>query len=133
MLDLSKFVEAYLMSIEVDRIERKVKLSIREPDGTGWILAATGVSELMVLQMRMQNIIDRISVWTESAVDADCRERVFSLLSGRSATDRDDMESPLINRTVDEIQRGDSMLIELEPVYGASVLMLASGLSVAEA
>ncbi|MFM0607125.1 hypothetical protein PQR05_21605 [Paraburkholderia sediminicola] len=133
MLDLSKFVEAYLMGIEVDRVERKVVLSIKEPAGKGWILVATGVSELMVLQMCMQNIIDRISVWTGSAVDADCRERVFSLLSGRYATDRDDMESPLINRTVDAIQRGDSMLIELEPVYGASVLMLASGLSVAEA
>jgi hypothetical protein len=126
MLDLDKFVEATLIGFELDSVMGQVVFAIREPSGKLWHLVASGVSDLNISEMRLQNIIDRISVWKD-CVDMECKEKISSLIGNMFYT-----HLPAVGRIVGAIQRGESMLIELEPVYGASVLMLASGLSVSE-
>lgn len=120
----NKFIEGYLTGIAVDQLEKKIELSLQEPTGRCWVLTATNVSEFMVLQMRMQNIIDRISIWDSSSSDTDYRDKVFCLFHGKFANEKDDFNSPLISRTIEAIKHGNEILLELDPVYGAIVLML---------
>ena len=125
MLDFSKFVEGHLVGVKVYQAEKRVVLSLKEATGKSWILTATDVSEFMILQMCMQNIIDRISIWDASSEEEDYRNKIFSLIHGKFEGEKDDFSSPLINQTIEAIRRGEAMLVELEPVYGALVLILA--------
>ena len=132
MLDFSKFVEGYLIGVKVFQTEKRVAIFLQEVTGKNWMLTAKGVSEFMILQMCMQNIIDRISIWDISSDEVDYRSKIFSLIQGRFAEEKDDLNLPLINQAIDRIRRGDVILIELEPVYGALVLILASEVCLAE-
>ena len=132
MPDWNKFVEGHLIGIKVYQADKVAVLSLQEPAGKGWLLTATEVSEFMVLQMRMQNIIDRISIWNATSNDIDYRSKLYSLIHGKSVEGKDDLNSPVINKAVETIQRGDAVLIELEPVYGALVLILAKEVSLTE-
>lgn len=132
MLDFNKFVEGHLTGIKVYQTEKRAVLFLQEPAGRSWVLTATDVSEFMILQMRMQNIIDRISFWDASSNDVDYRSKLFSLMYGKFVEEKDDLNLPLINQAIETIRRGDAVLVELEPVYGALVLILARGVSLAE-
>lgn len=129
MHDLNKFVEGYLTGVNVFKQEKKIILSLQEATGTRWALTASDVSEFMVLQMRMQNIIDRISIWDISSNDFDYRSKLFSLINGKFAEENDDLNAPVITQFVESIRRGDAVLIELEPVYGAIVLIFTRNFS----
>ena len=132
MIDCGNLVEGYLTGIKVHQKEKKANLFLQETTGQNWVLTAIDVSELMVLQMCMQNIIDRISFWSSSNNDSDYRSKIFSLVCGKFAEEGDDLYLPSINKAVEMIQRGDALLIELEPVYGALVLILARDMSIAK-
>lgn len=125
MLDFNKFVEGHLTGVTVSQTEKRVVLLLQDSTGKNWALTATDVSEFMILQMSMQNIIDRISVWDASSSDIEYRRKIFSLMYGKFAEEKDDLNLPLINRVIETIRCGDAILVELEPVYGALVLMLA--------
>lgn len=131
MLDLSKFVEGYLTGVTVYREEKKVCLSLQEVDGKKWLLTAFDVAEFMVLQMCMQNIIDRISIW-DAATDVEAYvEKLYSLFTGK-LSDNNDMNMPSIEAAVQSIKSGEVFLLELEPVYGAIVLILTKNISFSE-
>lgn len=132
MPDWNKFVEGHLIGIKVYQTDKVVVLSLQEPAGKGWMLTATEVSEFMVLQMRMQNIIDRVSFWNTTSNDIDYRSKLYSLIHGKYVEGKDDLNSPVITKAVETIRRGDAVLIELEPVYGAHVLILAKEASLTE-
>ena len=125
MSDFDKLVEGYLNGVSVCKEERTVKLSLREPTGKNWTLTASDVSEMMVLEMRMQNIIDRIVIRDKSSKDCNYRDDVFLLVNGRAAGVDDDLNSRSINEIIDTINSGDAVLFKLEPVYGAIVIFLA--------
>jgi hypothetical protein len=132
MLDLSKFVEGHLIGVKVCQAEKRACLFLQEATGKNWILTATDVAELMILQMCMQNIIDRISIWDASSNDADYRSKLFSLFHGTFAEEKTDFNLPVINRAVETVRRGGAVLIEVEPVYGALVLILAKEIFLVE-
>lgn len=125
MSDFDKLVEGYLEGVFVCREKRTVKLSLREPSGKSWALTASDVSEIMVLEMRMQNIIDQIVIRDKLSKDCNYRDDIFLLINGRSAGVNDDLNSQSINEIIDIITSGDAVLFKLEPVYGAIVLFLA--------
>lgn len=85
----------------------------------------------MVLQMCMQNIIDRISIWDASSNIADYGDKLYSLFTGK-LPDSIDMSLPSIKSAIVSIQSGELSLVEIEPVYGAIVLILASEVSLSE-
>lgn len=132
MLDFSKFVEGHLTGLMVYQTEKRATLFLQEATGKNWVLTATDVSEFITLQMRMQNIIDRISIWDASNDEVDYRGKIFPLIHGKFVEEKDDLNSPVINQTIETIRRGDAVLVELEPVYGALVLILAREVSLDE-
>jgi hypothetical protein len=129
MIEFNKFVEGYLTSVLVYRKERKVCFSLQEVAGTNWILTASGVTELMVLQMRLQNIIDRISIWNASSDVSDYGDKLLSLFIGTLSEDNN-MDMPLVKNAAQSIKSGELFLLEIEPVYGAIVLALVKDLSI---
>lgn len=132
MLDFSKFVEGHLIGVKVYQAEKRAALCLREATGKSWVLTATDVFEFMILQMCMQNIIDRISLWDSSSDEVDYRGKLFSLIHGKFVEEKDNLHSPLIDQKIEMIRRGDAVLVELEPVYGALVLILARKVSLVE-
>lgn len=128
MIDFSKFVEGYLISVTVYRKEKKVCFWLQEVAGDNWLLTAFEVSEIMVLQMCMQNIIDRISIWDASSNDVDYCDKLYSLFTGKLPEDND-MNLPSIKSAVQSIKSGELFLLEIEPVYGAIVLALTKDVS----
>ncbi|MES2740068.1 MAG: hypothetical protein V4754_03850 [Pseudomonadota bacterium] len=125
MLDFNKFVEGHLTGIKVYQEENRAELFLQETTGRKWVLNATDVSELMILQMRMQNIIFRIVIWDLNSNEEEYKGKIFSLIHGKFETGKDHLSSPVINAKIDMIRRGEAVLLELEPVYGALVLIIA--------
>ncbi len=61
---------------------------------------------------------------------ADYRETLTGLLTGPEADLSDPAWTPVLARSFDAIQRGDQVLMALEPVFGAGVMILAARVSV---
>lgn len=127
MGELDRFVEGKIISVRLNEVEKKVTILLNEPGGGAWSLVAVNVFDLMVLQMRMQNIIDRISVWTSGDDPIDYRDKLFVLFGGGERENQMcNVES--VEREVGFIQGGGKILLEFEPVFGAIVLVLATEL-----
>ena len=129
MLDFSKFTEGHLTGLKVYQVEKRANLFLQEATGENWFLSVTEVVEFMTLQMRMQNIIDRICMWDAASDELEYQDKIFTLIHGKYVGENDDISSQVIIQTIDIIRRGEGVLIELLPVYGAHILIFAKSVS----
>ncbi|HET8729277.1 MAG TPA: hypothetical protein VFO41_17385, partial [Alphaproteobacteria bacterium] len=95
-------------------------------NGTKALVLATGVDDFVVSEMRIANIVDRVHVFgAEGAVDdlaaANC---LFLLMRGRPPASGE-LEWPALQERLSKIRNGLLNLLKFEPVYGATILLLA--------
>jgi hypothetical protein len=130
MMDLGDLTEARLTSIDVSDDRASCALSLRTIAGVPVTLRAEGLVRLVVDEFREQNIVDRVTVWGSGGDPADYREALTRLLTGREADLSDPAWAPVLAKGFEAIQRGDQVLVELEPVFGAAITILAARVSV---
>lgn len=90
-------------------------------------LVATGVDDFVANEMRLSNVVETVDIY-----DADrfavarkyVSETLFFLLRGYSPTDQE-LNWEILEEKLERIQKNELRLIEIRPVYGASVLILA--------
>lgn len=113
---------------------QSVLVSIEDNDRNAWILTASAVGDLIVEEMRLQNIIEQISMFEGPAVDnEDARRKIFFLLRGKYPESKIDLVWGGVEKVVADISVGNCFLLEIEPVYGAYVLMIAQSISLERA
>lgn len=124
--DLDRFIEAFFDGIKVNHEDKEVSLFLRDHDGMKWILMAEDVSDCMVFQMNILNIIDRITFWDDSSNEKYYIDQLFCLYCGYYIEEEEKVNKfPFIREYIKKIKCNEAFLIELEPVYGANVLVLA--------
>lgn len=129
--NLDQLVEAHLVSVTVP--ERSLlKLRFHRPAGDTWVLTAMNVHCLLVAEMRLQNIVDRVEVYNNllDIPDEVCY-RLFALIEGRAGTKADLLEQAFRSR-LRSLVESKVHYLELEAVYGAEVFLLAQSISLQE-
>ena len=133
MEELSNFVEGYVTGIFVTNLSsvgRAVSIFLLDRDRDNFVLKAEGVEKFIANEMREQNIIDRINVWNAKSDENSFRQILTTLISGKSEYEKlDDAFLPLIDQHIGAVRDGKKILIEIEPVYGVSVIILARNVS----
>lgn len=131
MDDWKTLVESTIDAIHVDATNKTVVIEVT----CAWEgkerkrIVATGVDDFVANEMRLSNIVDRVShfgaidVNGESAAIA---RRLFVLMRGKEPS-QTDLEWPVLKDKLACIRDGSLGLLEIEPVYGATIMILATG------
>lgn len=125
----NSLVEATIYAIHIDPNRKEIRIEVK----CAWEgldrkqIVATGVDDFVVNEMRLSNIIDRVSrfnvsdVKNESAEIARC---LFFLMRGIEPSPSDLKWPPLLKKLA-QVYEGTLCLLEIEPVFGARILILA--------
>ena len=122
-------VEATIDAISVDSANKEVRIEVT----CAWEgkdrkqIVATGVDDFVVNEMRLSNIVDRVNRFTADDIKdegAEVASRLFFLMRGKELS-LSDLEWPALQEKLVRIRDGALGLLEIEPVYGATVLVLA--------
>jgi len=125
MNDFRDFVEARITGIALLDESKTVRISLRGQAKQCFTLIAEGVDRIVVNEFREQNIVDRLTVWDSKTDPTEYRSTLVSLISGLIGDAVDPAWNPVIEREIEAISLGSKVLIEMEPVFGASVILLA--------
>lgn len=129
MKEWGSLVEADIRSIAVNasRKEVRIELAYAGGDVTGAI-AATGVDDCVVYEMRISNVVDRVQVFgIDDAADPAVIEGLFFLMRGR-LPDLAERDWPPLREKLNAMRSGALTLVDITPVYGARVLLLAQSI-----
>lgn len=129
-------VEAYLLGVVADPERREASFIFRTPSGERQFgLCAHQVDELSVIHFRRQNIVHDVHVLGAASDPQRVRDLLAALLDGKDAAS--DVVEPTFQARLDEcataVLGGRKVLLEIEAVYGASVLLLAGSIEWIEA
>ena len=129
MTELALLVESTVMSLSLSWQERSIRIDVTSPwgDKKRISIIATGITECRVEDVRLYNIIDRVTIFDaeESQKRAsECASLLFFLLNNREPTSSD-LESPLLRERRALIQRNELTLLAIDAVCGATFLVLA--------
>lgn len=129
MTELDLLVESTIMSLSLDWQERRIRIDVTSPwgDKKPFSIIATGITECRVDDMRLYNIIERVTVYDaeESRKRAsECVSLLFFLLNNRDPTSAD-LESPLLRERLTLVQSDQLTLLAIDAVCGAAFLILA--------
>lgn len=128
MNTMNVLVEATLDEISVDAYERVVRLELSSSweRGKRYRFVATGVDELLVDSMRLTNIVDHINLLDSENVHehAELAGKLFFMMRGREA-EKAELEWDALTAKILRIQCGELAFLEIEAVYGASLMLLA--------
>ncbi|OYY93774.1 MAG: hypothetical protein B7Y41_09910 [Hydrogenophilales bacterium 28-61-23] len=119
-------VEANLYSINVDPTQKEVRIELAYAGSNArLVLFATSVDDFVADEMRISNVIDRVRVFgAGDAGDPDTADCLFLLMRGRFPN-AGELEWSALQDRLAAIHRGALTLLEIEPVYGAKILLLA--------
>ncbi|WP_076999765.1 hypothetical protein [Variovorax sp. KK3] len=133
MTDLEVLVESTLDSIHVSAQGRTVEIGLTCAwDKAQKKITAVGVEEFLADELRLSNIIQEVRCFDAVNIQANASEvadRVFFLMRGKSPAPADLVWKPL-KAKLDLIGLGALRLLVIEPVYGATVLVLAQEIRV---
>ena len=122
-------VEATIDAVQVDPAGKKICIELTCAwEGKDQVrIVATGVDDFVVNQMRLSNIVDRVSRYQAGGSNGehlDVARRLFFLMQGKEPSESD-LEWPVLREKLNCVQKGTLTLLEIEPVYGAMILVLA--------
>lgn len=130
---LEILVESTIDAIYVDSLNKEIRIEMTcaWEDKDRKRIVASGVDDFVVNEMRLSNIVDRVSFFNSDNVEEKSTEiakRLFFLMRGENPNPSD-LEWPPLNKKLSCIRDGALSLLEIEPVYGATVMILAKDIS----
>lgn len=134
-MNLDAFIECEFDSVSVIPTPEgdSVLIRISDHEKKRWELTASGVRYFVLNGMCLQNIIERVGICDASNVDAEfeaTREKIFFLLQGRYPEAKDELVlKDVIGKIFQSIRASQCLLLEIKPVYGAYVLLIADQVS----
>lgn len=130
MDDWDALTEATIDAIRVEPTKKEIRIDVtcRWEGERRKQIVAQGADDFVVNEMRLSNIIDRITrLEVGAGQDAETTRRLFYLMRGREP-DVSELQWPALLEKLDRLRAGSLTLFELEPVYGATVLILAESI-----
>lgn len=127
MSDWDDLVEATMDAIRVDTSRKEISIEVTYASNCKERkrILATGVDDFVANEMRLSNIIDRVTRFgAHDVTSAEVSSRLFYLMRGREPSSSD-LEWPILKQKMALISDGKLSLLEIEPVYGATVTILA--------
>jgi len=131
-MDFNNFVETKLHAVSVIEGLKGINVIINVLDNNNreWLLTASNTSELLLEEMRLQNIIQCISLFDKHNADSeDLRKKIFYLLRGRLPIDSSELIWNGVNDIVKSIKISEKVFLEIEAVYGTTVLLISNRVS----
>jgi hypothetical protein len=123
-------MESYLLGIRADPLSHEVALEFRSPGGNTFALHAYDVEALELNDFAHQNIVFEVRVIDGRADPQVVRDLLAVALFKVAAASEVVADTQI--RTLDErtnrVLEGRQVLMELEPVFGASLVLLAGSL-----
>lgn len=122
--------EATIDAIYVESTKKEIRIDVtcRWKGEKRKQIVAEGVDDFVVNEMRLSNIIDRVSrYYAGGGQEEEAARRLFFMMRGREP-DASDLEWPELLGKLGRIRAGTLILMEIEPVYGATVIILAESL-----
>ena len=124
-------MESHLLGIRADPLSREVSLDFRSPSGDhAFGLCAYEVEALGVNDFAHQNIVFEVRVTGGGSDPQVVRDLLAVVLFGVAAASEVVAATQVVkleDRTTGVLE-GRQVLVELEPVYGASLVLLAGSL-----
>lgn len=132
----STLIEATIDSVHLSAIRKTVCIEISDPSGANRRkrIVATGVEDFVADELRLSNIIGNVQCYVgANAQEQNPRigEDLFFLMRGRGTTPADP-EWPPLKEKLNKILSGFLKLLIVEPVYGATIILLAHELKLEE-
>ncbi|KPC54578.1 hypothetical protein [Amantichitinum ursilacus] len=127
MDDWDVLTEATIDAIRIESTKQEIRIDVtcRWEGEKRRQIVAQGVDDFVVDDMRLLNIIDRAARLDASGgQETETARRLFFMMRGREP-DTSDLQWPVLQEKLDRIRTGALFFMELEPVYGATVLVLA--------
>jgi hypothetical protein len=127
MAEWDVLTDATIDAIRVESTKKEIRIDVtcRWQGEKRKQIVAKGVDDFVVNEMRLSNIIDRVTrLDAGGGQEAEAARRLFFMMRGREP-DVNDLEWPELLEKLGRIRDGTLILMELEPVYGATVIMLA--------
>jgi hypothetical protein len=130
MDEFKLLVEATIDSVHLDNLNKAVRLNLTSPweGGSRQHIIATGVDDFLATEMRLSNIVECVKIHAfdrEGPPNSELAQRLFFLMRGKESTGSD-LEWDFLIKKIERIKNGDLTFMEILPVYGASILLLAA-------
>jgi hypothetical protein len=134
MSEVDNLIEATMTGVHFDRekMELRIEVSCVWGEGKKRMILSSGIDNLLIDDFRAYNIIDHLTFF--AAQDAvleinECSSALFYLMQKRELT-QNDLQWPAFVEKLATIRTGKLQLMEIEPVSGASVLVLAEQIKI---
>lgn len=124
MVDFADCVEAHVIAISVMEQTKSVRISLRSPSSILFAIVVDGVDQLMIEEFRFRNIVDRVHVWSSANAPEQYRDCLKALVAGKSEGRVSEFWRTRVEDETRSIQSGQRILVEIEPVYGAWIMIL---------
>jgi hypothetical protein len=125
------FTEVFLTAISELPAERSVALRFSRMGNDQVQLVAKGVERLRVNEFLEQNIVDELIIYGKESDVATTRNCLSELLF--RIADAETIDNPAqiekLEEMVNAVRSGSRQLLEIVPVYGASLVLLAESVS----
>lgn len=138
-MKIDDFIECDINSVSVvsePNGRKKVLFCILDHNKNKWELCADDVKYFLLNGMCLQNLIESINLYKTSNINEcleDVRSKVFYLLQGRYPEAQDEeFLREVVEKKIDDIKASTSLLLEIQPVYGAYILLMTSGISITQ-
>lgn len=123
-------IEAAIDVIRVEPMKKEIRIEVtcRWEGERRKQIVVRGVDDFVVNEMRLSNVIDRVTrLEASDGQEAETSRRLFFLMRGRDP-DASELDWPVLSEKLTRIRAGTLTLMVLEPTYGASVIMLAESI-----
>ena len=124
-------IEAYLLGVLTDPPRHEVAFTFRAPVGESEFgLRARGVEYLLVSEFLSQNIVHELRIHGSASAPTNVSDLLTLLMFDQAHVDAG-LEPGLfaeLNEQTASVMQERKVLLEIEPVYGASVLMLSGSI-----
>ncbi|MEZ5673338.1 MAG: hypothetical protein R3E08_13555 [Thiotrichaceae bacterium] len=131
-IDFSQFVETNITAIHIIKTaqEHDVSISILDHEQNHWVLTAYSVTAFSLDRLCSSNIIDWIRLLDESNTNLEeLRNTIFTLFSSEYTNNNKYIAWQLVDKVIDEIRNSERIVLEIEPVAGAYILLIAENVS----
>ncbi|SCW97195.1 MULTISPECIES: hypothetical protein [unclassified Pseudomonas] len=122
--------EATIDAIHLEQTKKEIRIDVtcRWNGEQHKQIIAKGVDDFVVSEMRLSNIIDCVSHFDAGGGEEDqTARRLFFLIRGHEPS-ASDLKWPVLLEKLGRIRDGTLSFMELEPVYGATIILLAESI-----
>lgn len=125
MQDLPDMLEWILIGVMSDAKSKRVCAHLQDHEGRTHLLSCDGVAAVRATDVLLHNVVEGLVIWQRDSLDDSAIEALWDLLYA----DADDREQEgyrsAVQAAAAEIKSGAKTLLRIEPIYGATVTILA--------